>query len=145
MPAKESPDGGWRELGNGLPRIPAMPGAYALELRLELPLRLDVGRLGTVLLPAGRWRYFGSARGPGGLQARVLRHLRPAGRRDRWHIDRLTREVRVSRLLLVPGGSECVLVRRHLALGWTARVPGFGSSDCRDCPAHLLWMCGDTG
>lgn len=131
--------GRWWQPGDDSLEIPAVFGAYVLELHLEAHLTLAVGRLGTVLLPAGYWRYFGSAYGPGGLRARVLRHLRPAQRRDRWHIDRLTRAVPVRRVLPLPGGSECALVRRHLAMGWTAPIPGFGASDCRSCPAHLLW------
>jgi hypothetical protein len=39
----------------------------------------------------------------------------------------------------VPGGRECDLLDRLLkAPGAVVPVPGFGSSDCRTCPAHLV-------
>jgi Uri superfamily endonuclease len=114
-------------------------GAYGLEFVVEQPFALRAGRLGMVVLPAGRLRYLGSAYGPGGLGARVRRHLDPTRRRDRWHVDALTRAVPVTRILVVPGGQECELVAAHLEDGrWSAPVPGFGSSDCRRCPSHLL-------
>ena len=35
--------------------------------------------------------------------------------------------------------SECDLFRRDLESGlWAVAAMGFGSSDCRSCPAHLL-------
>jgi Uri superfamily endonuclease len=37
------------------------------------------------------------------------------------------------------GGHECALVQALLARPrFQAGVPGFGSTDCRVCPAHLL-------
>jgi len=37
-----------------------------------------------------------------------------------------------------PGGRECRLVADLLASGATIPLPGFGSSDCRGCQAHLV-------
>ncbi|WP_296520394.1 DUF123 domain-containing protein [Rhodoplanes sp.] len=86
-------------------------------------------------LPAGRYLYCGSARGPGGLRARIARHLR---RRKtlRWHVDRLTTRGTVFAVWAIPGGDECDLVARLAAL--PVPLPGFGSSDCRRCRSHLL-------
>ncbi len=116
-------------------RLPADPGAYLLLLDLArgLAVRLP-GRRETVLA-AGRYLYCGSARGPGGIKARVGRHLR----RDkvvRWHIDQLTAAGTVRGAWVFPGGSECALVAglAHLPMP----IPGFGSSDCRVCVSHLL-------
>jgi Uri superfamily endonuclease len=82
--------------------------------------------------------YFGGAYGPGGLAARLGRHLRGGGRRH-WHVDHLRAEAEVLGAAVWPGGGECA---------WRAAVqdtggagvpwPRFGSSDCRRCPAHLL-------
>jgi len=36
------------------------------------------------------------------------------------------------------GGHECDLVNELLAGGASVALAGFGSSDCRRCPAHLL-------
>lgn len=39
-----------------------------------------------------------------------------------------------------PGQSECALLARLLEIdeGVSVPVPGFGSTDCRRCPSHLL-------
>ena len=114
-------------------------GAYILEMQVTAPLSLCPGRLGELTVSPGRYLYVGSAYGPGGLAARVARHLRRHGRRLHWHIDHLTAAVGVSAVWTVPGGSECQLFSQ-LSAAPSARVPfpGFGSSDCRQCRAHLL-------
>ena len=118
--------------------VPPDPGAYLLLIELAAPLALGIPRLGAAILPPGRYAYGGSAYGPGGLRARIGRHLR----RDkplRWHVDRLTAAGRVVGVRAVPGGRECALVRDVLELpGASVPIPGFGSSDCRACPAHLV-------
>jgi Uri superfamily endonuclease len=118
--------------------LPATPGAYLLELVLDYVTELDIGALGRARLGPGRLGYAGSARGPGGLRSRIGRHLQTIGRRDRWHIDSLTRVVPVKRIIIYPDGNECAVVDELIAAGWQVPVPGFGSSDCRRCPAHLL-------
>jgi Uri superfamily endonuclease len=118
--------------------LPAGPGAYLLELVLDHPIELDIGALGRVHLDPGLLGYAGSANGPGGLRSRIRRHLQPGRRRDRWHIDHLTRVVPVRRVKIYPDGDECAVVAGLIAAGWQVPVPGFGASDCRHCPAHLL-------
>ena len=114
-------------------------GAYILELQGPDLLQLRVGRLGLLAVPAGRYIYLGSAYGPGGLAARVSRHLRTEGRRLHWHIDYLTAAVGVEAVRVIPGGNECALVSSLQAHASTSvPFPGFGSSDCQCCPAHLL-------
>ena len=116
------------------------PGAYLLLIELTAPLALDIPRLGAATLRPGRYAYGGSAYGPGGLRARIGRHLR-AHKARRWHVDRLTAAGRVVGIRAVPGGRECALVRDVLASpGVSVPVPGFGSSDCRACPAHLVML-----
>jgi Uri superfamily endonuclease len=58
--------------------------------RLELTDKAAVmlsGRL-PIALPAGRYLYCGSAKGRGGLKARLSRHMR-RGKSVRWHVDQL--------------------------------------------------------
>jgi len=118
--------------------LPAAPGAHVLLIRLDRPLARTIGRLGPVCLAAGLYGYCGSARGPGGIRARVRRHLRRE-KAIRWHVDHLTGAAAGIRAIAKPGGDECALARRLLALDRVAvPVAGFGSSDCRSCPAHLL-------
>ncbi|MDP6876173.1 MAG: GIY-YIG nuclease family protein [Alphaproteobacteria bacterium] len=118
--------------------LPNGPGAYALLIRLPRRLKLSVERLRHPVLDPGCYVYCGSARGPGGLAARVGRHLR----RDkalRWHVDYLTASGRIIDVICRPDGSECALVRHYGQLpGVSTPVPGFGSSDCRQCKSHLL-------
>ncbi len=120
---------------------PPAPGTYALLIRVAEPIEITPGRLGTFQLDSGWYVYVGSALGPGGLAARVGRHLRPAGeKRPCWHIDYLTAQVSVSQVVWVVGDErrECQWARWLLALpGASAPIPGFGASDC-DCPAHLI-------
>ncbi len=65
--------------------LPSAPGTYALLIRVDAPLVIHAGRLGTVALERGWYVYTGSAHGPGGLRARVSRHLRP-DKAPHWHI-----------------------------------------------------------
>ncbi len=118
--------------------FPDTPGAYLLVIEIEVATTVRLGRRPEAVLPPGRYAYCGSARGPGGLAARVRRHLRSEKRRH-WHVDQLTEVGRIVDLRLLPGGSECDLLRHLLDLpGVRVAIPGFGSSDCRRCPAHLV-------
>jgi Uri superfamily endonuclease len=123
--------------------LPSAPGTYVLLLYADRPVEISPGCLGRWKLPAGRYAYAGSARGPGGLRARVTRHLRP-DKPLRWHIDYVTSQVPVIGVLTSPGAEnrECACLQALLSLpGVVAIVPGFGSSDCRSgCPAHLLHL-----
>lgn len=106
--------------------IPPVPGAYVLVIRLDAPLPP---------LAPGRYLYCGSAKGAGGLRARLGRHMRK-DKKIRWHVDRLTEAGVVEGAFVFEDGDECALVAKlsHLPVPW----PGFGSSDCRSCQSHLL-------
>lgn len=116
--------------------LPAAKGAYALLVRLSSATPLP-DRFGGSL-DAGLYCYLGSAYGPGGIRARCRRHLR-RDKSKRWHIDWLTVRAAAIEAVARPGLRECALTQALLELpGVTAPVTGFGSSDCRRCPAHLL-------
>ena len=118
--------------------LPKLPGAYALLIHLPRSLTVQIARLRNPTFAAGHYVYCGSARGPGGLAARVGRHLR-RGKSIRWHVDHLTENGQVLDVLCAPDGAECELVRRIGRMpGVGTPVTGFGSSDCRNCPSHLL-------
>ena len=114
--------------------IPDLAGAYVLVIDLAEPVRVTIGGH-TWRLESGRYLYCGSAHGPGGLRARVARHMR-RGKPVRWHADQLTERGRVRGALIFPGRRECALAARlaHLPVP----IPGFGSSDCRRCASHLF-------
>ncbi|NYZ15611.1 GIY-YIG nuclease family protein [Azospirillum sp. RWY-5-1] len=115
--------------------IPAEPGAYVLLVTLAEGVEVRLPGRAPVVLAAGRYLYCGSARGPGGLRARVGRHMR-RDKAVRWHIDRLTLAGRVAGAWVFPGGDECALVAGLSSL--PVPLPGFGSSDCHRCASHLL-------
>jgi histidyl-tRNA synthetase len=116
---------------------PATPGAYALALRLGAPLDVRIGK-NSATLPAGDYLYCGSARGFGGLRARLARHMRPH-KRAHWHIDQLTAVANMLGAFVEEQGDECALNAALGALSIPLPIPiaGFGSSDCRRCAAHL--------
>ena len=127
-------DGEW-VLPSAAANLPAAAGAYVLALRLELPVplpRFDAE------LPPGCYAYLGSARGPGGLRARLARHFRTQ-KKPHWHIDRLTIAVAEMAAMAIPEAAECDLAAALLATGlFRIPIPGFGSTDCRRCESHLL-------
>ena len=69
----------------GLPRL---AGTYVLMLGLPRLATIGVGRLGHFQFPVGWYAYAGSAHGPGGLAARISRHLR-VPKPLHWHVDYL--------------------------------------------------------
>ena len=113
-------------------------GVYALIIELHQKFRFSLRARGTQELRKGRYFYGGSARGPGGLRARIGRHLR-ANKRIHWHVDVLTNTGRIVCVWSSTDGEECELIRRVLSLaGSTVPIRGLGSSDCNTCPAHLV-------
>jgi Uri superfamily endonuclease len=94
-------------------------------------------------LPPGRYLYVGNAWGPGGIRRRCARHLRPS-KAMHWHVDWLTAAAAHIAIAGFPRGKECDLVHRMLGVaGVSVAVAGFGSTDCRRCPAHLLAVGAD--
>ncbi len=114
----------------------SIAGAYLLEITLTERLQGTL-RGKPYTLAHGTNLYAGSANGPGGIAARVARHLRK-DKKLHWHVDALTVAASEISALAFPDGSECALVKRLLEEGCEVPLPGFGSSDCRTCPAHLL-------
>jgi Uri superfamily endonuclease len=114
------------------------PGTYALILQNRSCAKIDVGRLGKMTFSPGYYIYVGSARGPGGVKARVSRHCRKLKPR-RWHIDYLSKIMR----------PICAWIRydqKHLEHRWARifsempevlPIKRFGSSDCT-CQTHLF-------
>lgn len=116
-----------------------MKGAYVLLLNSP-GLDILVGSLGRVSIPRGLICYIGSAKGPGGLKARIMRHFR----RDKvrkWHIDYLTAnpEIKTLGALAVVGGDESALVKLVSELG-EPLIPGFGCSDRKQDLTHLFLL-----
>ena len=114
-------------------------GAYALVLAAGKKRNVEIGKLGVLVVEPGHYVYLGSAAGPGGVGARVERHLRRT-KRFHWHIDYLTQVTPVDRVWY----SIVTDVAEHRWAGAVAAMKGasiplvgFGSSDCR-CVSHLF-------
>jgi len=123
-----------------LPEEWSRPGTYILWLYLPAGRVMNIGQLGMFSLPAGYYAYVGSARGAGGVRARVERHLR-LEKRTRWHIDYLLPAAVVQAVWagFDARQGECEWAERLVQRGSARRiVPGFGASDCR-CAGHLLY------
>ena len=116
-------------------------GAYILVLELSRSIDIELPRSAATALIPGWYAYAGSARGTGGLRARLQRHFR-ADKKPHWHIDRLTAHALDLTALMVAGGDECVLTDALLAARrFDIPISGFGSTDCRSCSSHLLRLC----
>jgi Uri superfamily endonuclease len=115
--------------------IPALSGGYILVIDLTEIVVVAIGHEKPQALAPGRYLYCGSAKGPGGLRARVARHMR-RGKSIRWHVDHLTERGAVIGAWIFPDREECALAAKlsHLPVP----IPGFGSSDCRRCTSHLF-------
>ncbi|HET90972.1 MAG TPA: GIY-YIG nuclease family protein [Chloroflexi bacterium] len=112
---------------------------YALVLKLLRRTVIGVGRLGRFQFPAGWYVYVGSAHGPGGLKARLSRHLR-SPKPLHWHLDYLRAHAQPVQVWYAVGKRrrECAWARAVSQLaGASIPVHRFGASDCH-CPAHLF-------
>jgi Uri superfamily endonuclease len=126
-----------------MPIIPAIQGTYYLHLKLSAPRKIEVGRFGFFRFEGGHYIYCGSAMGPGGLGARLSRHLTGNGKQH-WHIDWLRQEAEVVGYGFHAGTSKMECEWSHTLaerLDAVIPVPGFGASDCESgCMAHLIYF-----
>ena len=110
-----------------------VPRTYQLFIEVAVPLRVQVGRLGTFDFSAGLYIYTGSALR--NFEARITRHLATA-KKMHWHIDYLLAAPGV-RVLEVRRFGEAECAMNH-AVNGDIPVRGFGACDCRaGCGSHL--------
>ncbi len=95
-----------------------------------------------MLLEPGVYVYVGSAWGPGGLRARIYRHLGLVGRkRLHWHIDRLLASEYVEPLCVVYAvGCRGEQQAAALLSEDFRPVRGFGATDDRVNDTHLFML-----
>jgi Uri superfamily endonuclease len=118
--------------------VQSEPGTYALILQSYSTGKVQIGRLGQIELVPGYYIYVGSAFGPGGVRARVSRHLR-VDKSKQWHIDYL-------REFVTPLSVWVSYELERLEHQWAQlfhdmsevnSIQGFGCSDCK-CYSHLF-------
>jgi len=121
-----------------LDELSGRKGIYVLVLELAAACKIVVGGLGAVSFNGGHYAYVGSARGPGGLGARLTRHLsRP--KKKRWHIDfLLERSTPREAMVFLSGVREPSLAA--LLESFLQPVRGFGASDDPVSQSHLFYL-----
>ena len=119
--------------------IPPHPGTYAIIMKLANFAEITVGKLGTFNFQSGYYTYIGSAFGPGGLKARVGRHLK-SSKKLKWHIDYLREYMDVVdvKFTVSTDKKECLWAANLAENGGVNPVKGLGSSDCK-CVSHLFY------
>lgn len=120
-------------------KLPDQSGTYALILKLSQSTTIEVGQLGRFPFPPGWYVYVGSARGPGGLAARLARHRR-SNKTFHWHVDYLRAHALPSKVWYTVGDQkrECAWAQALLEFpNGSIIAPRFGASDC-NCSAHLV-------
>ena len=116
--------------------LPAEGGTYVLVFRLTARTRVKTSH-GFTFLEPGIYAYVGSAFGPGGLRARISRHLRRE-KKIHWHIDWVTTGEEFQPLgVWVVVGERKEKELAELLSGTFKPVPGFGASDSRE-DSHLF-------
>jgi Uri superfamily endonuclease len=121
--------------------FPKQTGTYLLILKLDRVCEIAVGQLGKYTFHPGCFLYLGSAFGPGGLRARLGRHIRGGGKTF-WHIDYLRSESEIDQIWFHIAQEP----NEHQIAAWLGSqpginipIPGFGSSDC-SCKSHLFFV-----
>lgn len=121
-------------------QLPPCSGIYLLVISLIKRIEKVIGALGEQTFAKGTYTYVGSARGPGGLQARISRHLH-SEKTLHWHIDYLLSNpnLKISKIMyyLTERDLECTLTKKLVKRGAKPIIEGFGSSDCC-CTSHLF-------
>ncbi len=118
--------------------FPSLGGAYLLLIDLKKPLTLPQKKFCQKPLEPGFYLYAGSAYGPGGIKARVSRHIKKR-KAKRWHIDYITTQATVTEALVIPQANECAFISQLLENPQIfVPLKGMGSSDCKSCPSHFL-------
>jgi len=117
-------------------------GVYLLEIYAAEQFSVDIEIFKNKVFPAGYYYYSGSAQK--NLEQRVDRH-RKEEKNIHWQIDHITsiKTNKIKSVFLFEGAKknfECTLIRElmdefRLRMG----AKGFGNSDCRRCPSHLLY------
>jgi Uri superfamily endonuclease len=108
-------------------------------MRAQDQQQLQIGRLGGMQLSKGWYVYVGSAFGPGGVAARVSRHLQRHKTRH-WHIDHLIWATTVREVWYSQRQRDLEHCWAQAALDQPAArnlLRGFGASDCQ-CLSHLV-------
>ena len=109
-------------------------------LRSDASVSAEIGRWGRLDIRPGYYVYVGSAFGPGGVRARVLRHCREVQNKH-WHIDYLREFANLASVWYShsPVRLEHPWAEALAGMKEMRPVKGFGCSDCK-CESHLFFV-----
>lgn len=114
-------------------------GCYRLKITIKKDISLKIGALGVCHFKRGKYVYTGSAMR--NLNKRIERH-QSKDKKLHWHIDYLlaNSNVEISGVAVYPSATkeECKYNQLLIGKGAETAIVGFGSSDCKICPSHLL-------
>lgn len=112
---------------------------YQIYFELRNETEIYIPRFGQVLFRKGLYVYTGS--GGNNVIKRINRHLK-RGKNEHWHIDFVLPIAKILLIKIIRAKSrktECQInLETQKKLGGIFPVKRFGSTDCRDCPSHLL-------
>jgi Uri superfamily endonuclease len=115
-------------------------GTYIIVLKVKTSQKIEIGKIGQFTFEKGYYFYIGSAHGPGGIRARIERHLRK-DKASHWHIDYLSSAVPITAVIICYSKKkkECIWASKLISSSsLSTPVNGFGSSDC-SCQSHLFF------
>ncbi len=103
---------------------------------------VKVGALGNVKLEKGTIAYVGSAWGPGGLGARICRHLSKE-KKLKWHIDYIlsSDKVEITHVIYLPNAPKHLEEKLATELAKKGNIPAkkLGATDTK-APTHLIHL-----
>jgi len=122
-----------------LNQLPTSKGIYVLIFQANTAATVTIGKLGQLQVQLGYYFYIGSARGAGGIAARIKHHQRPRPMSNpRWHIDYLPARLQAVWISETLKECECVAALLQYLPDTQRAMANFGASDCR-CGGHLLY------
>ncbi len=120
-------------------------GSYQVYIKVKKQINIKIGALGEQLFDKGIYVYTGSAMN--NLEKRVQRHIDNNKNKNqkspRWHIDYLLSNDNVDIIkvekFLSKIKEECLRNQNIMNLiNSSIPVKHFGSTDCNQCPSHLI-------
>ncbi len=122
--------------------LPKAKGGYIIIIEVSKSILITMSKR-KIRAGPGFYAYIGSAGGPGGLRARLLRHIRKT-KKLRWHIDQITSNIytNIIKIILsteVWGKTFENRISLCLSNKNLDYIKGFGSSDDRNSRSHLFY------
>jgi Uri superfamily endonuclease len=116
--------------------LPKTSGTYCLIFKAG-KVRFKTKGNKEFVIDEGTYLYVGSAFSPGGLEKRILRHLKKR-KKKHWHLDYITTHDSFKLIEIWTIENKRVECELASVLSKMLKpVPNFGSTDC-SCPSHLF-------